>query len=232
MPRGQPGQSPADDVTAAVERARQAQPAWRHTPLGQRVAIVERFRSLLFEPRHDVARVIARENGKRAAEAMMTEVATTLDMARFYARLAPSALAPQRVRSGTLALWRKRITIAREPYGTIAVIAPWNYPFMLPAGTVLPALVAGIAEVPHGGVKASGYGRSHGALGLEECVRTRTVVDDHFTAWRQGWWFGYGPDAEARADAYTRLTHGSTLLQRLGGLPGTLRLLLRPERPI
>jgi acyl-CoA reductase-like NAD-dependent aldehyde dehydrogenase len=139
-------EAPANaQVSAAVERARQAQPGWRATPLHARVVVLERFRAALFEQRREVARVIARENGKPAAEAMMTEVATTLDMARFYARQAPTALETQRLRSATLALWRKRIDIVKEPYGTVGVIAPWNYPFMLPAGIVLPALVAGNA---------------------------------------------------------------------------------------
>jgi len=93
-------------------------------------------------------------------------------------------------------------------------------------------LVAGIAEVPHGGMKASGAGRAHGAMGLEECVRTRTVVDDLFTSWRQAWWFGYGADSAARGDAYVRLAHGPSILARLSGVSKTLQLLFRPERPI
>ncbi|MBK6843375.1 MAG: aldehyde dehydrogenase family protein [Gemmatimonadetes bacterium] len=105
----------------------------------------------------------------------------------------------------------------------------------LHAGTVVindSTLIAGVAEVPHGGVKASGSGRAHGALGLEECVRTRTVVDDLFTGWRQAWWFGYGADSAARADAYVRLAHGPSVLARLSGGRNTLKLLFPPERPI
>ncbi|MBK6308393.1 MAG: aldehyde dehydrogenase family protein [Gemmatimonadetes bacterium] len=105
----------------------------------------------------------------------------------------------------------------------------------LQAGTVVindVTLVAGIAEVPHGGMKASGAGRAHGAMGLEECVRTRTVVDDLFTSWRQAWWFGYGADSAARGDAYVRLAHGPSILARLSGVSKTLQLLFRPERPI
>lgn len=105
----------------------------------------------------------------------------------------------------------------------------------LHAGTVVindVALVAGIAEVPHGGVKHSGSGRAHGIAGLEECVRTKTIVDDVITSWRQPWWFGYGQDALKRMDGYSRLAHGRTLWERISGITSTLALLFRPERPL
>ncbi len=497
-----PGVAADANVPTAIARARVAQRAWQALGVDARARLIERFRQALYERREEVAELIARENGKPASEATMTEVATSLDLARFYLRLAPDLLAPRRLTSATLALWRKRITIAQEPHGVVAVISPWNYPFMLPAGVVVPALlagnavvlkpseltpscgallaellhaagvptdvlqvlqgdgavgaalvqsdidkvfftgsvatgrkvghacaerfipcalelggsdpaivcddadvdhaasgitwgrfsnggqtcvapkrvyvaapvydrfvaamqqrvrslqlkgagtasfdvgpliqpsqsttlaaqgddatargarawraagthpegvfpptlllevppaaralgeetfgpllpivrvrddaeaialanttpfglsasvwsrnrararaiaaqlqagtvvindvtlVAGIAEVPHGGMKASGAGRAHGAMGLEECVRTRTVVDDLFTSWRQAWWFGYGADSAARGDAYVRLAHGPSILARLSGVSKTLQLLFRPERPI
>ncbi|MFN8580268.1 MAG: aldehyde dehydrogenase family protein [Gemmatimonadaceae bacterium] len=105
----------------------------------------------------------------------------------------------------------------------------------LRAGTVMindVSAVAGMADVPHGGVKASGTGRSHGLMGLEECVRTHTIIDDRFSAWRQPWWFGYAPSRLSHLDAFLRLAHGTTLRERISGIPGTLRLLRAPERPI
>lgn len=93
-------------------------------------------------------------------------------------------------------------------------------------------ITAGVAEVPHGGMKQSGTGRVHGVEGLLECVRTMTVVDDMLTAVRQPWWFGYGPASAARVDAYVRLTHGQGVAERLSGFVGTLRMLLSPERPL
>ena len=91
---------------------------------------------------------------------------------------------------------------------------------------------AGLPEVAFGGVKASGLGRIHGVEGLMECVRARTVVDDTLTGMRQPWWFGYGPDSVARLDSYLRLSHGRSWWQRISGIPGTLKLLLRPERRV
>ncbi len=91
---------------------------------------------------------------------------------------------------------------------------------------------AGLPEVAHGGNKASGLGRIHGVEGLRECVRTHTVIDDMLPTTRQAWWFGYGEQTATRIGDYIRLAHGRSLFDRLGGIAGTLRLLLRPERPL
>lgn len=91
---------------------------------------------------------------------------------------------------------------------------------------------AGLPEVAFGGMKASGLGRIHGVEGLMECVRSRTVVDDALTGMRQPWWFGYGSQSVSRLDSYLRLSHGQSWWQRISGVPGTLRLLLKPERPV
>jgi acyl-CoA reductase-like NAD-dependent aldehyde dehydrogenase len=93
-------------------------------------------------------------------------------------------------------------------------------------------ITAGLPEIPHGGVKASGVGRIHGVEGLMECVRTRTVVDDALPALRQPWWFGYGAATVTGLDAYLRLSHGAGWFERLSGIPGTIRLMFRPERPL
>ncbi len=105
----------------------------------------------------------------------------------------------------------------------------------LEAGTMAindAVITAGLPEVAFGGVKASGLGRIHGVEGLMEGVRSRTVVDDMLTGTRQPWWFGYGPASTARVDAYLRLTHGASWWQRITGIPGAVKLLLRPERPV
>jgi len=137
----------AVDVAAAVERARNAQSAWRDRALGERRRILGRFRRGLFEHRTEMAALIERESGKPAAEAMMADVITTLDACRFCERRARTLLASRTVIPSNIALWRKRVTIALEPHGVIGIISPWNYPLLLPASTTLAALVAGNAVV-------------------------------------------------------------------------------------
>ena len=132
----------ADDVARAVAAARRAQPAWAAVGAAARSRILERFRRALYVRREEIARAIADETGKPIVEALGTEVLVVLDYARFYAREAPRALGGAWQRPSSVAMWRKRLRIVREPYGVVGVISPWNYPFMLAAGVVLPALAA------------------------------------------------------------------------------------------
>jgi acyl-CoA reductase-like NAD-dependent aldehyde dehydrogenase len=64
------------------------------------------------------------------------------------------------------------------------------------AGTVMVNDVIscfGISEAPHGGVKSSGVGRTHGRFGLEEMVRLKYLDVDLAPGMKKVWWYGYGP---------------------------------------
>ena len=50
----------------------------------------------------------------------------------------------------------------------------------------------GISEALHGGVKASGLGRTHGHFGLEEMVRVKYLDVDLLGSMKKSWWYGYG----------------------------------------
>ncbi|MFN7955727.1 MAG: aldehyde dehydrogenase family protein [bacterium] len=54
-------------------------------------------------------------------------------------------------------------------------------------------LAFGIPNLPFGGVKESGFGRSHGEEGLIEMSRVKTVVEDRFGFKREFFWFPYHP---------------------------------------
>jgi succinate-semialdehyde dehydrogenase/glutarate-semialdehyde dehydrogenase len=148
------------DVADAVRRARVALPQWSALSPRQRGAHLRRFRRVLFRRRWEMAELIERENGKPAAEALLADVLPVLDMARYYARLAPRLLRSRALRPRDPALIRKKVRIHREPYGVVGIISPWNYPLLLSGGIVLPALAAGNAVV----LKPSEYTPSSGLL--------------------------------------------------------------------
>jgi acyl-CoA reductase-like NAD-dependent aldehyde dehydrogenase len=60
----------------------------------------------------------------------------------------------------------------------------------------------GIAEAPHGGCGASGWGRTHGNAGLLEMVQTKYVVIDLLPRHEKPWWYRYGAGLESAADAF------------------------------
>jgi acyl-CoA reductase-like NAD-dependent aldehyde dehydrogenase len=78
----------------------------------------------------------------------------------------------------------------------------------------------GISEAPHGGVMASGLGRTHGRFGLEEMVRVKYVDSDRLPGMKKVWWYGYG-------EAFTRQMEGFLDLQFARGLRQRLRGALR-----
>jgi len=78
----------------------------------------------------------------------------------------------------------------------------------------------GISEAPHGGVKASGVGRTHGRFGLEEMVRIKYLDSDRLPRMKKVWWYGYGQN-------FSRQMEGFLDLQFARGLGGKLQGALR-----
>jgi acyl-CoA reductase-like NAD-dependent aldehyde dehydrogenase len=74
-------------------------------------------------------------------EALVTDVQTTCDLAKWYARRAHAVTRKRRVPSGWLLT--KRAYEVREPYGVVGVIGPWNFPVLNCLRSVLAALVTG-----------------------------------------------------------------------------------------
>lgn len=137
----------APEVSAAVQCARTAQPAWLERGVRRRIDILRRFQRVLHENKDKVARTITSENGKPQVEALVTEILVVLDAARFLIENAHAALKPEPVPHGNVAMKMKAAHLLREPYGVIGIISPWNYPFATPATESLAALVAGNAVV-------------------------------------------------------------------------------------
>ncbi|MDX1584487.1 MAG: aldehyde dehydrogenase family protein [Thermoanaerobaculia bacterium] len=129
-------------VGKVVEETRKAASSWKNRPLAERRAVLARFRRIVVERRTAIADVISRETGKSTTEAFF-EIFGTAELARYYAKISPRILKARTRRSSNLAVWRKRIRTVPEPYGVIAAITPWNYPFFLASGLVIPALVSG-----------------------------------------------------------------------------------------
>ncbi len=139
--------TPAAELVEMMWRARAAQHGWAARPLSDRRAVIARFQRLLFEQRRPMAELITRENGKPVGEALLTDVAVTLDLSRYYHDHAAEILRPRRIPHGNVAFLGKRGQLHWDPLGVVAIISPWNYPLLLPFGELLPALLAGNAVI-------------------------------------------------------------------------------------
>ncbi len=132
------------DVRLAVTRAREAQQYWKRVPLRRRVDILRRLHDVVLDAQGELMDLMQLETGKARRDALeeVLDVANTL---RYYARNAPSWLAPQR-RRGAFPLLT-HTTEEYRPHGVVGLINPWNYPLTLALSDAAPALLAGNAVI-------------------------------------------------------------------------------------
>jgi acyl-CoA reductase-like NAD-dependent aldehyde dehydrogenase len=130
-----------------VRLARQAQRRWAALPLHARLEAVGRLRRRLAREAEALIATLSNQGGRSPAESVAAELLPLADACRFLEREAEKLLAPRRMgRRGRPAwLFGHRAEIWREPLGVVLVIAPDNYPLLLPGVQLLQALVAGNA---------------------------------------------------------------------------------------
>jgi acyl-CoA reductase-like NAD-dependent aldehyde dehydrogenase len=135
----------AEQVRAAVERARSAQPAWAARSPRQRAAVLERALAALLRDTDRYIEVLVRETGRPRLETMFMEIFPACDALSHWARRAPKLLADRTV--STHLLKNKKLVVAYQPLGVVGIITPWNGPFILALNPAAQALVAGNAVV-------------------------------------------------------------------------------------
>jgi aldehyde dehydrogenase (NAD+) len=134
--------SGADDVRAAVQAAREAQPAWADVPPVRRGEILHRIVVRMQERREDLARVVALETGKSNAGAL-AETDGAIALGLFYASEG-QRLYGRTTTSGTPNKWSMTV---RQPVGVAGLIIAANTPIANVAWKVFPALVCGNGAV-------------------------------------------------------------------------------------
>ena len=75
----------------------------------------------------------------------------------------------------------------------------------------------GISEAPHGGVKASGIGRTHGRFGLDEMVRVKYLDTDRIPEMKKVWWYGYSESFAQHMEGFLDMQFAHSLRERLSG---------------
>jgi acyl-CoA reductase-like NAD-dependent aldehyde dehydrogenase len=137
----------AGDVDRAVQAARRAQRAWERTPGVERAVHLHRVAGAVREMGQALATRMTQETGKPLIESLdcIEWVAACFE---YYAEVG-------RNRRGStfppVAPHQLNFTI-KEPYGVVAAIAPFNFPLLLMAWKVAPALAAGntvVCKPPH-----------------------------------------------------------------------------------
>src|SRR6204780_3535229 len=132
----------AAGIDRALDLARQAQPAWAAQPLAVRCEILGRAVDAFVAKANDIAAEITWQMGHPIRHSP-GEIRGFEERARYMLGVAPTALAP--VEPGEKPGFKRQIK--RVPLGIVAVVAPWNFPYLTAVNAVLPALIAGNAVV-------------------------------------------------------------------------------------
>jgi acyl-CoA reductase-like NAD-dependent aldehyde dehydrogenase len=132
----------AADIDRALDLAKKAQAAWAALPLPSRCAMLGKAVDAFVAKSADIAAEITWQMG-RPIRHSPGEVRGFEERARFMLGVAPEALAAV-LPAGKPGFQRQ---IKRVPLGIVAVVAPWNYPYLTAVNAVLPALIAGNAVV-------------------------------------------------------------------------------------
>lgn len=129
-------------IDKALTRAQVAQREWAQRPLQERVACLTRAVDAFVANGPAIATEISWQMGRPARHAP-GEIRGFEERARYMLSIAATALAP--VDPGEKPGFQRQIK--RVPLGIVAVIAPWNFPYLTSVNAVLPALIAGNAVV-------------------------------------------------------------------------------------
>ncbi len=125
-----------DEVDAAVARARAAHPAWRAVSPADRAALLRRLADAVEHDLEGFAILEARNAGKPIGDAR-GEIGMVVETFRYYAG------APERLLGDTIPVADGLALTVREPLGVVGLIVPWNFPLVIAAWKLGPALAAG-----------------------------------------------------------------------------------------
>ncbi|MEM6479467.1 MAG: aldehyde dehydrogenase family protein, partial [Pseudomonadota bacterium] len=138
MSMGQIARSNADDISAALDAAHKAADAWGRTSVTDRSNMLLKIAQKLEDNLELLAICETWDNGKAIRETRAADLPLAIDHFRYFA-------ACIRAQEGTMAELDND-TVAyhfHEPLGVVGQIIPWNFPLLMAAWKLAPALAAG-----------------------------------------------------------------------------------------
>ncbi len=126
------------DVDEAVAAAWKAFPAWKKVGVIERAAILLKIADIIDANAEHLAMIETLDNGKPIRETLNVDVPLSSDHFRYFAGVI-------RAEEGSATMLREDALsiIINEPIGVVGQIVPWNFPFLMGAWKLAPALAAG-----------------------------------------------------------------------------------------
>jgi aldehyde dehydrogenase len=130
--------SNAADIDRALDAAHAARPLWGKTPVAARARVLEQIADRLEQNLQYLATVETWDNGKPIRETTFADIPLAVDHFRYFAgAIRAQEGAISEIDSTTIAYHY------HEPLGVVGQIIPWNFPILMAAWKVAPALAAG-----------------------------------------------------------------------------------------
>ena len=135
-------QATREDVEDAITAAWAAFETWKNVPVNERAEILNKVADIIDENREHLAMVETLDNGKPIRETLNVDIPMAAQHFRYFAGcIMASEGSANILGKDTLSL------ILREPIGVVGQIVPWNFPFLMGAWKLAPALAAGCTIV-------------------------------------------------------------------------------------
>jgi aldehyde dehydrogenase len=138
QPVGEIARSQAEDVEAALDAAHRAKDAWGRTSVAERALLLGRIADRMEQHLEQLAIAETWDNGKPIRETMAADIPLAIDHFRYFAGVV-------RAQEGSIGEI-DHDTVAyhfHEPLGVVGQIIPWNFPLLMAAWKLAPALAAG-----------------------------------------------------------------------------------------
>lgn len=127
-----------EDVDLAVKSAWKAFESWKKTSVQERSTMLLKIADLIDENADKLAMIETLDNGKPIRETRGIDIPCSSDHFRYFAGAIRAAEgSAEMIDDNTLSI------ILREPLGVVGQIVPWNFPFLMAAWKLAPALAAG-----------------------------------------------------------------------------------------
>ena len=137
----------SEDISKIMTQAKIAQSEWKKTSLKERVELMHKVADIVIQQQDRIMEVVMRETGKPQQEAMAMEVFSAVDSLVFYAKRAKKWLSDKKIKMHGPMQFLKKTIITYKPRGVVAVITPWNGPFILSINPVIQAVLCGNSVV-------------------------------------------------------------------------------------
>ena len=136
-----------DEIAQKMEVARLAAIIWAGYAVPKRVALLSQLRAIILADLDDIVSTIMNVTGKVKTEVLLGEIYPVLELLRYYEKNTARILAPCRLTTSPLAFPNASAQFERRPFGVVAIISPWNFPFQLTLSPLLTALFSGNAAI-------------------------------------------------------------------------------------